>query len=130
MPLMETHDDFCSGRVVRGLIDGCGSENVGILWDCLHPFRYGLDLKETYEAVRDRIHHVHMKDAKDLSPWGFTPCLAGKGQMDLRTAVDILKDNAYGEYVCFEWEKLWHPQIAEPEVACPQFMDSVMKMLG
>ncbi len=129
MPLMETHDDFCSGRVVRRLIDGCGSENVGILWDCLHPYRYGLDLRETFEAVRDRIHHVHMKDAADLTPWGFTPCLAGQGEMDLRAAVDILREGGYREYVCFEWEKLWHPQIADAEIACPQFMNSVLAML-
>ena len=129
MPLMETHDDFCSGKVVRRLIDGCGSDNVGILWDCLHPFRYGMDLSETYDAVRDKIHHVHMKDAKDLTPWGFTPCLVGEGQMDLQSAVDILRQNDYSDYVCFEWEKLWHPSIAEPEVACPQFMESVLRML-
>ena len=129
MPLMETHDDFCSGKVVRRLIEGCGSENVGILWDCLHPFRYGLDLRETYEAVRDKIHHVHMKDASNLTPWGFTPALVGDGEMDLQTAVDILRENDYQEYVCFEWEKLWHPQIAEAEIACPQFMQSVLKML-
>ena len=129
MPLMETHDDFCSGAVVCRLIEGCGSDNVGILWDCLHPFRYGLDLRETYEAVRDKIHHVHMKDAGDLTPWGFTPALVGDGEMDLQTAVDILRENDYREYVCFEWEKLWHPQIAEAEIACPQFMESVLKML-
>ena len=51
--------------------------------------------------------------------------VVGEGQMDLKTAVDILRKNNYQEYVCFEWEKLWHPQIAEPEIACPQFMDSV-----
>ena len=126
MPLMETHDDFCSGKVVRRLIDGCGSDNIGILWDCLHPFRYGLDLRETYAAVKDKIHYVHMKDAKDLTPWGFTPCLVGEGQMDLQTAVSILKENDYQGYVCFEWEKQWHPQIADPEVACPQFMHSIL----
>ncbi len=129
MPLMETHDDFCSGQVVRRLIEGSGSDNVGILWDCLHPYRYGLDLRETFEAVRDRIHHVHMKDAADLSPWGFTPTLVGDGDMDLQTAVDILRENDYRDYVCFEWEKLWHPQIADAEIACPQFMESVLKML-
>ena len=129
MPLMETHDDFCSGVVVRRLIEGCGSENVGILWDCLHPFRYGLDLRETYEAVRDKIHHVHMKDASNLTPWGFTPALVDDGEMDLQTAVDILRENDYQEYVCFEWEKLWHAQIADAETACPQFMQSVLKML-
>lgn len=128
MPLLETHDDFCSGKVVRRLIDGCGSANVGVLWDCLHPYRYGLDLHETYAEVRDKIHHVHMKDAADLSPWGFTPALVGDGEMDLQTAVDILRENDYREYVCFEWEKLWHPQIADAEIACPQFMESVLKM--
>ncbi len=117
MPLMKTHDDFCSGKIVRHLIDGCGSDNVGILWNCLHPFRYGLDLRETYEAVRDKIYYVHMKDAQDLTPWGFTPCLVGEGQMDLQTAVNILKENNYQEYACFEWGKLWHPQIADPSVA-------------
>lgn len=130
MPLMETHDDFCSGKTVRRLIEGCGSDNVGIVWDCLHPFRYGLDLRETFEEVRDKIHHVHMKDAANLSPWGFTPALVGEGEMDLKTAVDILRQNDYAESICFEWEKLWHPQIADAEIACPQFMQSVMRLLG
>ena len=129
MPLMETHDDFCSGAVVKRLIDGSGSDNVGILWDCLHPYRYGLDLHETFENVRDKIHHVHMKDSSDLSPWGFVPALVGNGEMDVRTAVNILKENNYSDFISFEWEKLWHPQIEEPEVAIPQFMDAVLKML-
>lgn len=129
MPLMETHDDFCDGAVVRRLIEGCGCDNVGILWDCLHPYRYGLKLEDTYEQVRDRIHHVHMKDAAQLSPWGFVPALVGEGEMDVRTAVKILKDNDYQDFISFEWEKLWHPQIAEPEVAVPQFMEEVLKML-
>ena len=128
MPLMETHDDFCSGERVSALIDGCGSDNVGIVWDCLHPYRYGMDLRETYEAVRDRIHHVHMKDATDLTPWGFMPTLAGEGQMDLRTAVNILRDNDFSEYICFEWEKLWYPQIADADIACPQFMQKIMEL--
>ena len=27
----------------------------------------------------------------------------------------------YKGYFCFEWEKLWHPDIAEPEVAIGDF---------
>lgn len=129
MPLMETHDDFCSGKIVRRLIDGSGSDNVGILWDCLHPFRYGMDLHETFEEVRDKVHHVHMKDSSDLTPWGFTPALVGNGQMDIRTAVNILKENDYSDFVSFEWEKLWFPEVEEPDVAFPQFLDAVSAML-
>ena len=126
---METHDDFCSGKIVRRLIDGSGSDNVGILWDCLHPFRYGMDLHETFEEVRDKVHHVHMKDSSDLTPWGFTPALVGNGQMDIRTAVNILKENDYSDFVSFEWEKLWFPEVEEPDVAFPQFLDAVSAML-
>lgn len=129
MPLMETHDDFCSGAVVRRLLDGSGSDNVGILWDCLHPYRYGLDLHETFEEVRSRIHHVHMKDSSDLTPWGFVPALVGNGEMDIRTALDILKTNNYSDFISFEWEKLWFPEVEEPDVAIPQFMEAVTAML-
>ena len=129
MPLMETHDDFCSGAVVKKLLDGSGSDNVGILWDCLHPYRYGLDLHETFEQVRDRIHHVHMKDAANLTPWGFVPALVGEGEMDIRTALRILQENNYSDFISFEWEKLWFPEVEEPDVAIPQFMEAVRELL-
>lgn len=129
MPLMETHDDFCSGNVVSRLINGCGSDNVGILWDCLHPYRYGLDLHETFDVVRDKIHHVHMKDATNLTPWSFKPALVGEGEMDVRTAVNILKKNNYSEFISFEWEKMWYPDVQEPEVSFPQFLNAVSQML-
>jgi len=29
----------------------------------------------------------------------------------------------YGGFYNFEWEKRWHPEIEEPEVAFPQFAD-------
>ncbi|MGI5895017.1 MAG: sugar phosphate isomerase/epimerase family protein [Candidatus Merdivicinus sp.] len=129
MPLMETHDDFCNGAVVKKLIDGCGSDNVGILWDCLHPYRYGMDLEETYREVRDKIHHVHMKDAANLTPWGFKPVLVGQGQMDVQKAVQILEQNHYADFVSFEWEKQWYPDIPDASVACPQFLEAVSAML-
>lgn len=129
MPLMETHDDFCDGSVVHRLVEGCGSSNFGILWDALHPFRYGMKLEDTYQEVQDRIHHVHLKDSSHLTPWGFTPALVGDGEMDIQGTVDILKKYHYDEFVCFEWEKLWFPDVEEPQVAFPQFIEAVSQML-
>jgi hypothetical protein len=28
--------------------------------------------------------------------------------------------SGYDEYLSLEWEKQWHPEIAEPEIALPQ----------
>ena len=31
--------------------------------------------------------------------------------------------NGYKGYYCFEWEKAWHPEIEDPDVAFPQYAD-------
>ena len=116
-------------ETVRKFIDGCGSDNFGILWDCLHPYRYGLDLRETYSHIKGKVHHVHMKDSSDLSPHGFVPALVGNGEMDIKTALDILRDDNYSDFISFEWEKLWFPDVEPTEVALPQFIQAVSKML-
>jgi hypothetical protein len=32
-----------------------------------------------------------------------------------------LAGGGYRGYYCFEWEKAWHPEIDDPEVAFPHF---------
>jgi hypothetical protein len=34
--------------------------------------------------------------------------------------VGLLADGGYQGWVSVEWEKRWHPEIEEPEVALPQ----------
>ena len=36
-------------------------------------------------------------------------------------AVSLLKAGGYDGYYSFEWEKWWHPELAEPEVAFPAY---------
>jgi hypothetical protein len=36
-------------------------------------------------------------------------------------AIDILYNDGYKGYFSFEWEKLWHPEIAEPEIAIAHY---------
>jgi hypothetical protein len=31
--------------------------------------------------------------------------------------------------VSFEWEKRWHPELPDPEVALPHFMEEIRKAL-
>jgi len=42
--------------------------------------------------------------------------------------VEALDKLNYSGYISFEWEKYWHPEIEEPEIALPDFM-SAMKEL-
>ncbi|PYV63779.1 MAG: sugar phosphate isomerase/epimerase, partial [Acidobacteria bacterium] len=49
------------------------------------------------------------------------PALAGSGTFPLREILAKLKAIGYKRFVSFEWEKKWRPELAEPEVAIPQF---------
>ena len=41
----------------------------------------------------------------------------------------VLKAAGYKGYYGFEWEKAWHPEIEEPEVALPQYAEMMKRWL-
>jgi hypothetical protein len=44
--------------------------------------------------------------------------------------VTLLEQGGYDGYLSFEWEKAWHPEIDEPEVAIPQYATYMRKLLA
>lgn len=122
--LVETHDDFCTAETVGMLLDH-SSERLGILWDFLHTFRHGEEAAKTWAALGPRIRQVHVKDATVATPEKFDLTLTGTGIVPIGDLVDVLKDAAFDGYVDFEWEKAWHPEIEDPEVAIPHFRTAV-----
>ena len=51
--------------------------------------------------------------------------LTGTGEVPVARQVTTLAHGGYRGYYCFEWEKRWHPEIEEPEVAFAQFATTV-----
>jgi hypothetical protein len=47
----------------------------------------------------------------------------------VRETVAVLARHGYRGYYCFEWEKAWHPEIEEPEVAFPHYADTMRRYL-
>ena len=54
--------------------------------------------------------------------------LAGRGCVPLAEAWAAIETLEFDGYVSFEWEKYWHPEIEEPEVALPDFMSAIRKL--
>ena len=48
-------------------------------------------------------------------------CLPGEGDVPLGSILEALSSTGYDGWLTFEWEKRWHPEIEEPEVAIPAF---------
>ncbi|GAC1398511.1 MAG: TIM barrel protein [Ktedonobacteraceae bacterium] len=119
---LETHDAFASAHRVAGILQLVNSSNVAALWDSHHPYRVGESVTDVIEALTGRIAHVHVKDARrnsaDSTSWQLT--LLGEGEVPIREQLQLLIQQGYSNYVSVEWEKHWHPELAEPEIALPQ----------
>jgi fatty-acyl-CoA synthase len=132
---LETHDIFASALRVGRVLNQVESPSVGALWDTLHPYRMGERPAQVLAALGDRLVHVHVKDARrdraDSEEWAQT--LLGEGEVPVAEALDLLRRHGYSGYVSAEWEKKWHPDLAEPEIALPQHigwlreLDSVVR---
>ena len=48
--------------------------------------------------------------------------LLGTGTVGVQAIVKALVQGGYKGLFGLEWEKVWHPDIDEPEVAFPQYM--------
>jgi sugar phosphate isomerase/epimerase len=47
--------------------------------------------------------------------------LFGGGEFPIARFVRLLKDSGYNGWLSLEWEKMWHPELAGPDVALPLF---------
>jgi predicted xylose isomerase-like sugar epimerase len=48
----------------------------------------------------------------------------------VKEQVRVLAAAGYKGLYCFEWEKKWHPEIEEPEVAFPHYAKTMAEYLS
>jgi sugar phosphate isomerase/epimerase len=120
---LETHDRFSSAALVAEVLEGLPPAATA-LWDIGHPYRVGDGPEQVLRMLSGRIAHVHIKDCRrraDAGDWELT--LLGEGEVPARASLDALRDAGYAGWLSVEWEKRWHPELAEPEVALPQHVE-------
>jgi len=126
--VIETHDYFSTGKLIGMLIERTNNKNIKALWDVWHPYRMGESPEETLDYLRNYLVHTHIKDAKKVNDqWQLV--LPGGGDIPLVKIVGLLKSIGYNGYLSFEWEKVWHPEIEDPEISFPRYIE-YMKYIG
>lgn len=118
--VLETHDAFCRGAEVARVLAQVDSPHVAAVWDIHHPYRMGESIDETWRLIGSRVKHVHIKDGIQRADGSWQLVLLGKGELPCQATIKLLYDKGYRGYLSAEWEKKWHPEIEEPEVAMPQ----------
>jgi sugar phosphate isomerase/epimerase len=56
--------------------------------------------------------------------------LLGGGDLPVPSILSTLHNRNYNGWLSVEWEKKWHPEIAEPEIAIPQDAEVLRKYLA
>lgn len=126
--LLETHDDFSTASRVAPVLSLCRSSNVGVIWDIAHSILHGEDFPDTWRMIGERVYNVHIKDVDQDTGGTDRLTLCGEGTLPIREIVSTLESDGYAGYYEFEWEKAWHPELAEPEVAFPHYIDFMRSM--
>ena len=118
---VETHDEFAHANTVAKALELAPSPAVGAIWDMYHTARMGETPAQALDAIGDRVINVHLKDARRTAD-GWQLLLLGEGEIPVKDALQQLNARGYDDFISVEWEKKWHPEIAEPEVAFPQHL--------
>lgn len=118
----ETHDSWRRLDRVRRVFELVRGEAVRVLWDLQNTHAKGNSKPEDVWAVLGpRIAQVHVKDARPGAGEYGELVLLGTGNVPLRESVRVLVDHGFDGWVTVNWLKFQHPEIAEPEVALPQY---------
>ncbi len=131
---VETHDAFSASSVVAellALVDPAAVDSgaVGAVWDSHHPHRMGETPADVYANLGSRILLAQVKDARRKADGDWQLVLLGEGEVPVRDMLELLAAGGYPYWISVEWEKRWHPEIEEPEVALPQHLELLTKWL-
>lgn len=119
--IIESHGDFVTSPLLKQVLTEANHSNAALLWDAHHTFVDGNEEPEfTVGELGPWIKHTHLKDSILVNGERHY-VLTGKGNVPIKRQMQALAGIGYKGYYCFEWEKLWHPDIAEPEVALADF---------
>ena len=127
MVLMETHGDVVWTHDIEKIMKDAAHSNVGLVWDIANMWTITKEPPaEAYRILKKYIHHTHIKDAKMVDGKPLYTRL-GQGEVPLAEGIEALVRGGYKGYYSFEWEKLWHPELEEPETALANYPVDIKK---
>jgi len=128
--IIESHDHFTASSTLRDVLQQAASDHVGLLWDAHHTFATaGEDPEFTVKELGRWIRHTHIKDSTGTGE-NRKYVLTGRGNVPIARQIKALHSIDYKGFYCFEWEKVWHPDIEEPEIAIADYARVVGQCLG
>jgi sugar phosphate isomerase/epimerase len=128
--ILESHDHFTSSATLQDVMHAADSPHVGLLWDAHHTFATSNEDPEfTVKQLGQWIRHTHLKDSIGEGE-DRKYVLTGRGTVPIARQIKALQSIGYKGFYCFEWEKVWHPDLQDPEIAIADYAKVVGQCLG
>ena len=125
--LIETHGDLVWTADIQKVMDSAFNEHTGLVWDVTNMWSATKEPPaDVYQKLKKYIRHTHIKDMKMIDGT-IHYVLLGQGEVPIFTAIDSLENGGYKGYYSFEWEKLWHPEIADSEIALADYPKTMLQ---
>ncbi len=125
--LMESHGKLVYVKDLERVMEAAADPHVGMVWDIVNMWSVTREPpKHVYNRLKKYIYHTHIKDANIVNGTDHY-VLLGTGQTPIFEAIDLLYKNGYPGFYSFEWEKLWHPEIAASEIALADYPKAMAK---
>jgi sugar phosphate isomerase/epimerase len=119
---LETHGDFAAAADVSEIFAQLDCEQVGIIWDPANAFEQNGETPLIPPQMSPHIRHVHLKDLRKDAQGSTHYMPTGEGDFPFNAMFASLAGIDYDGFISFEGEKLWHPELAAPEIALPHFI--------
>ena len=121
--LIESHGDFVHSPTLLEIFRQADSPHCAFLWDANHTYVLGgEDPAFTVSLLGKYIRHTHLKDSVGKGDQAHY-VLTGRGEVPVKKQVQALVNIGYKGYYSYEWEKVWHPDLVEPEIAFPDYAE-------
>lgn len=125
--LLESHGELIYKKDLLAVMQGAAQTHVGLVWDICNMWIATRETpEEVYALLKPYIRHTHIKDLK-MANGKEEYVLLGTGIVPIFQAIDLLNQNKYPGFYSFEWEKLWHPEILDPQIALADYPIAIRK---
>lgn len=127
---LEVHGAVNTIEILTPILARLGDHPAfGVVWDIQHSYRtVKNDFMPFYQLLKPTIKHMHIKDGVEV-PDGFRITLPGEGDIAIGDIMKQLIKDGYDGFFSFEWEKRWHRDLPEPEVAFPRYMQCIQGLV-
>lgn len=125
---VEPHDDFVRSSTVVPILSRVQHPALRVIWDIGNAFAAGENPAEGFDALKDHLAYVQVKDGKGRDP-NWQLCSLGEGDVPLSQAFQLLLTNNYRGAFSVEWEYAWHPELDRPELALPAALRKIQELL-